>query len=126
MGITENKAVTRRLHDAVNRGEIDELLDLLADDYREQNAISPTPIDKAGSIAVMRAFRAAVPDLHRTLEQQTAEDDRVVDRFTWRGTSVLQFRDAPPGTSIHLAVLCEYRIRDGQIAEVRWFSDRLT
>ena len=46
MTAEDNKAITRRLHDAVNRGDTDALADLLSDDYREHNAISATTMDK--------------------------------------------------------------------------------
>ena len=123
MTIEDNKAVTRRLHDAVNRGDTDALADLLSDDYREHNAISATTMDKRAAVGSIRAFKNAVPDAQRTLEQQIAEGDYVVDRFMWRGTSTTEFNGVPPGTSLSISVLAAYRVDGGKITEVRWFSD---
>jgi predicted ester cyclase len=35
---------------------------------------------------VLRSLRLAFPDMHWTVEEQIADDDKVLSRFEWTGT----------------------------------------
>ena len=61
---------------------------------------------------------AAFPDLHFTIEDQIAEGDRVMTRWTARGTHEAEFQGIPP-TGKQGAVMGTgiYRLANGKIVE---------
>ncbi len=68
---------------------------------------------------VIEAWRAAFPDVRSTVEEQIAEGDRVVTRWTARGTHTGDFQGmAPTGKSFTLTGITIERVVDGKIAEV--------
>jgi uncharacterized protein YbjT (DUF2867 family) len=84
----------------------------------------------AGDLADPRSVRAALDgadtlflscaDLHFTIDDLIAEDDRVTIRWTLRGTNTGPMLGRPPtGQPIELAAIVIFRIADGKIAE-RW------
>jgi steroid delta-isomerase-like uncharacterized protein len=96
MGTEENKANDRRfIEEALNRGNlsiIDELGDANFVDHSTPPGVPPT-ID--GLKGFLTQFRAAFPDLHYTIEDQTAEGDRVAMRVTGSGTMKGEFMGMP-------------------------------
>jgi steroid delta-isomerase-like uncharacterized protein len=74
--------------------------------------------DGAKQFVVM--LRAGFPDIHFTIENQIAEEDRVVTRFTARGTHTGEFRGLPAtGKQIRVTGTETDRIADGMCVE-RW------
>ncbi|HEY3107836.1 MAG TPA: ester cyclase, partial [Chloroflexota bacterium] len=64
--------------------------------------------------------RSIFPDLRVTLEDVVAEGDRVVTRFTARGTQQGTFLGVPPtGKAVTVSAVHVDRVSDGLIAE-RW------
>ena len=62
--------------------------------------------------------RAAIPDLHLTLEDLIAEADQVMVRFTWRFTHRAPFRGYPPtGRAVAVLGFTLYRVVAGKITE---------
>lgn len=68
---------------------------------------------------VIEAWRAAFPDVRSTVDQQVAEGDRVVTRWTARGTHTGDFQGmAPTGKPFMMSGITIERVVDGKIAEV--------
>jgi predicted ester cyclase len=66
------------------------------------------------------AIRSAVPDARYEVDDLIAEGDRVVVRWTMRGTHEGEFGDiAPTGRPIALHGIAIYRVDDGKLME-RW------
>lgn len=85
----ENKQLVRRFHElAWTAGDLEAARELLADDLVDHNPLSfpGRASGAAGLLDVVTMIRSALPDLTRTVETQVAEDERVVTRFTDRGT----------------------------------------
>ena len=69
-----------------------------------------------------RVFRGAFPDTRITIEDQVAEGDRVVTRWTARGTHQGDLMGIPPsGASGEIGGVTINRISGGKIAET-WGS----
>ena len=67
-------------------------------------------------------FLTGFPDMHSTIDRLVAEGDRVVMRWTIRGTHTGEFNGIPPtGKSVTVPILEELRIADGALAEA-WDS----
>jgi predicted ester cyclase len=82
MTIEDNKAISRRVIAALNARDWAALKGVMAPDLAKRFAATP--------------FLAAFPDLQITIEEQIAEGDRVVTRWTNRGTHQGTFFGAAP------------------------------
>ncbi|MCS6926799.1 MAG: ester cyclase [Candidatus Binatia bacterium] len=121
----ENKAVFRRYFEEVlNAGNLDLVDDLIARSYVSHY---PTGYDFGGGPEgvkqIVSAVRTGFPDVHFTVEDVIAEGDRVVGRWTFRGTHQGDFMGIPPtGRKVSVMGIAIYRIARGKIAEawVAW------
>jgi predicted ester cyclase len=118
MSIEENKAVVRRWFEAAYQD--DTAADtLVAPDY--VGHFPPNP-DLHGREAIKRFNRQALvafPDLQITFDDLIAEGDRVVVRWTMRGTHLGELRGgiAPTGKSFAITGTSTSRVAGGQVAE---------
>ena len=119
---TINKATFRRLHDAVNSGDV-ELISTMIDEVVEPDVLigTPLPIEATGAQALKQVWVTllrAFPDLHVTVEDLIAEGDRVVSRNTVTGTHQGEYMGlAPTGKSITYKEIFIFRFAGGRIAE---------
>ena len=82
-----NKALVRRFYDEVmNRGNLDVIDELCTPDVVDHRAQPGLPPGTDGVKHMMAMYRAVFPDLVVTLEDMVAEGDRVVVRWSGRGT----------------------------------------
>jgi steroid delta-isomerase-like uncharacterized protein len=100
-----------------------------ADELMTPDVIIHAPA--VGGVAGLKAFntalRTAFPDWHSTPEELIAEEDRVVERWTGRGTHRGAFQGiAPTGRPVAVPGVVFYRIQDGKIAEFRGSFDQLS
>ncbi len=119
MSAEENKAVVHRLlEEGWNQHNLDVIDDLNAPDLVDHSAPPGFPSDKAGARQGSAMYLQAFPDLHFTLEDLIAEGDKVVARWSSRGTHQGELFGVPPtgklvtSTGINIA-----RIRDNRIVE---------
>ena len=127
MSVEENKALARRFFDEVfNTPNRDAAGEIVAGDYVAHYPAFPGGIHGPdGLMQVVSAFRAAFPDLHYTPEETIAEGDRVVVRWTARGTHQGDFQGLPPtGRPIMVTGIDIFRIADGKVVET-WISSDL-
>ena len=83
-------------------------------------------VSKESFKAFATAFRGAFPDWHSTQEELLAEDDRVAERWTGRGTHQGEFQGiAPTGKQVAVPGFVFYRLASGKIAEFRGLFDGL-
>src|ERR1051325_4761132 len=79
----ENKQLVRRFYTEIDKGNLDAMDELVAEDYLDHNP-PPFPGLARGREGLKRAFEIfwqATPGYHR-IEDQIAEGDRVVTRMT--------------------------------------------
>jgi len=123
---TQNKSICRRVfEEGFNKGDM-----AFADQIVAQNHVSHDPNEPpnnpqgpAGIKEIIRMYRAAFPDLRITIDEQIAEGDRVVTRWTSRGTHKGQLMDlAPTGKTATVVGMSIDRIENGKIVEswVNW------
>jgi predicted ester cyclase len=74
--------------------------------------------DRAPLARVVEACRNAFPNLEGTLEDQTAENDKVVNRYTGRGAHRGEYLGvAPTGREVELSGVTIFRLSGGKIVE---------
>ncbi len=78
------------------------------------------PVDLEGHNQMALMFYGAFPDLNQTIEDTIAEGDKVVLRFTLRGTHKGDFMDIPAtNKSITVGGIAFLRVVNGKVAELR-------
>ncbi len=87
MSTEENKANARRAFEEVmNKGDLSVANEIIATDYVGHAPGMPDFKGPEGFRQYMTMMRTAFPDIHLTVEDTVAEGDKVVNRYTGRGT----------------------------------------
>jgi steroid delta-isomerase-like uncharacterized protein len=116
----ENKAVVRRFLKEVFEGGNLELVDeIFAPDYVLHDPIVPDEVrGPEGMKQYVSMYRGAYPDTHFTIEDQIAEGDEVVTRWTGQGTHEGELMGIPPtGAQVTVTGIQFDRVVDGEIQE---------
>jgi predicted ester cyclase len=116
----ENKALVRRFYAEMDAGNLDAMDELVAEDYVDHNP-PPFPGLDSGRAGLKQAFQifwAATPGRHE-IEDQVAQDDKVVTRLTAFGTHAgdLPGGLAATGREITESAVAIHRVQDGRVAE---------
>jgi steroid delta-isomerase-like uncharacterized protein len=121
MSEAENKTIAERFNEDVwGRGDEAALEELLAPDFVDHDALPGQSPDREGHRQILAEFRSAFPDLHVTTEDVVAEGDKVVSRWTARGTHQGDLLGiAPTGNGFTIKGIDVLRIAGGRIVE-RW------
>ena len=108
--------------EVANKGNVDVLDELLADNFVDHDPAPDQGPGIEGMKDFFRSFRSSFPDLHVEVEEQFATDDHFAMRYTARGTHKGEFMGvAPTGKSFEVAALQISRIENGKVVE-RWGS----
>jgi steroid delta-isomerase-like uncharacterized protein len=116
----KNKILIRRWLDEVfTRGDLDEVDELFTSNYALHDPSFPHDVHGPEGIKrYVAAYRAAFPDLRVTVEDQLAEEDKVVTRWTVRGTHSGEFLGlAPTGDEVTVSGIEFDRIVGGRSDE---------
>jgi len=121
--IESNKEIVRKLfEESLNKGNLGLMSDLFAADFTgPQGEKGP-----AGFRANIELLLKAFPDIHYTIKDLVAEDDKVAANFTWQGTHTGQFRNVPAtGKSVTNDGMAVFGLKDGKIISLAILTDRL-
>ncbi len=123
----ENKALVRRLIKEVERGNLDAIDELLAPDFVDHDLLPDQEPDREGYKRGIADDSAAFSKLGITIEDQIAEGDKVVTRFTWRGSHDQRpfMGIEPTGKKVAARAIFIHRISEGKIKEEWSASDML-
>lgn len=118
MSTEENKAIVRRYRDAHTTNNLALLDDIVAPDIISHAGIPGLPPGLQGGKMVHGIFLSAFPDGVTTTDDLIAEGDKVVERFTFRGTNKGSFMGAPPtGKKVTSTGMSIFRLANGKIVE---------
>ena len=129
MSVEENKALVRHfMEEAFGQGKPE-----LVDDLLDPDFVRYDPYIEAGEVRGVETvkenivwFRNVFPDLTCTIEDQVAEGDKVVSRWTLRGTHQGEFFGVPAtGERVELGGIQIDRFEGGKIVEERAEFDLL-
>jgi steroid delta-isomerase-like uncharacterized protein len=124
----QNKTLVRRAVEEVwNRGNYAVVNELVASDIVVHASTPDGEIHGPEGVKQFYAtLRRAFPDIHFTIEDQIAEGDRVVTRWTARGTHRGEFNGIPPtGKQGAISGIDIDRIADGKVVECWPNADEL-
>ncbi len=119
MSVEENKAIELRFfEEVVNKGELAAIDELCAADFVGHDPPPGIAPDRGGYKQFFAMAHSGFPDFHSTLEDMFAEGDKVVQRFTARGTHRGDWMGiAPTGKQIAIPGIAIHRIAEGKIVE---------
>jgi predicted ester cyclase len=128
--LAENRRIGRRvLLEIWSAGKLEVVDELYAPDYVDHVARGPEPGVVRGPDGLKQAvtmFRSAFPDLSYTIEQEMAEGDCVMTRFSATGTHRGPFLSMEPsGRSVTYTGVDINRIVDGRVVESWVYYDAL-
>ena len=124
----ENKAVVRRAFEEVaNGGDMTTVDEIIAPEYlRHDLAGGPDAAGPEGVKRLIAGLRAAFPDIKTTIEDIFSDGEKVVVRFTVRGTHSGPFQGmAPTGREATWRGVNIYRVSGGRIRETWQLADGL-
>jgi steroid delta-isomerase-like uncharacterized protein len=120
MSTEQNKAMDRRVYEEVwNGGNLAVIDELVAANYVDHDQEPPGALEGVeGLKQSVTMYRTAFPDVHFTVEDQIAEGDRVVTRWTARGTHQGAFMGIPPtGKQAMVTGISITRVASGKVVE---------
>lgn len=114
-----NRAVLDRINEeAFRQGNTNVIDELVAEDFVEHNPMPGVSGDREGFKQMVGGLHEAFPDFNTTIEDQIAEGDKVVERWTAGGTHEGVFLGVPPtGKRIAIEGMDISRLADGKIVE---------
>ena len=116
-----NKALSRRfLEEVFNKGKLNVLDEIIASDHVSTGpgTLPGMPAGPEGQKQLVTVYRNAFPDVHFTVDEQIAEGDKVVTRWTGRGTHKGELLGIPAtDKSSTVTGIAVDRIVSGKIAE---------
>lgn len=127
MGTEDNKAVARRYYqDVLNTGNIDALDELAVAQYNEHDPLPGQATGREGLRQRVEMLRSAFHPQF-TIDDMVAEQDKVVVRWTSRGTHVGAFMGLPAtGKPFTFGGIDIHRLQDGKLAEHWHVVDQLS
>lgn len=115
----ENKAVVQRyIEEVYNKGNVDAVDDLFAADFVDHALLGDQGQGAEGVKQIVPSLRRAFPDEQITIEDIFAEADKVVYRWTARGTHKAEIMGvAPTDKQVTVTGISIIRVADGKIVE---------
>ena len=109
-----------------SKGNVDLIDDVFAEDF-VGHFPAETVHGREGILAEVTAHRTAFPDWTEEVEDTIADRDRVVVRFTSRGTNLGDFLGNPPtGNHVEISEVAIFKLSDGRIVEQWVYPDMLS
>ena len=121
MSTEANKAIARRfLEEVFGQGKLAVADEIVAPDHVDHGpgALPGMPPGPEGSKMLVMGYRNAFPDIHFTIDEQIAEGDKVVTRWTGHATHQGELAGIPAtGKSATVTGMGVDRIVNGKIVE---------
>ena len=118
MSTEANKVIARRVVDAINNDDEATFLELLVPDVVDHYVLPGLPPGREGWNMNRKILRTAFPDACWHEDDLFAEGDRVVGRYTLRGTHRGDFLGIPAtGSAIEVSNIHILRLVDGKVVE---------
>jgi predicted ester cyclase len=123
MSENDNLELVRRRFEELDRGNFDILDELFSREYQLHPGDGSTALSLEETKGLYRRLYEAFPDLAHTLEDQLADGDKVVTRWTATGTHKRDFLGVEAtGESVTFSGINVYTVADGEFvqSDVSW------
>jgi steroid delta-isomerase-like uncharacterized protein len=122
----QNKMLARRIfEEGFSKGDLSVAEQILAPNHVSHDPNNPPTYQQGprGMQDIIKIYRTAFPDLKMTIDDQIMDGDRVVTRWTARGTHKGQLMEiAPTNKNVTVTGMTVDKIQNGKIVEswVQW------
>jgi steroid delta-isomerase-like uncharacterized protein len=125
--MVDNKAIARRFLEGFNTGNPAIAAEIVAPNFANHDpSTPPLPAGPEGYKQLLATYRGIYPDIHMTVDDLIAEGDKVVCRWTARGTNTGPLMGMPPtGKQATVTGISVLTITKGQVVEQRTNWDAL-
>jgi steroid delta-isomerase-like uncharacterized protein len=125
MTLEENKKfMSNFIEEVINKKNLDAADDLVAADFIEHLPFPGQGPGREGLKFAINAMLTGFPDMNWTVQEQIAEGETVVTRFTWTGTHDGAFMGIPAtNKKVEVWGVVIDVVRDGLFAESRIIMD---
>jgi steroid delta-isomerase-like uncharacterized protein len=114
---TNTTVASRWYEEVFNAGNLALIDELFAPNFVDHDPSNPLP-GLEGVRQLVSMYRGAFPDLHLTIDDEITEGDKVVTRFTGRGTHMGPLMGIPSsGKRVTITAIDILRFENGRIAE---------
>ncbi len=122
------RLIRRYFEELWNEGRVELVPEFLGEGYVNHSpGTKDMPRDRSGVAGIVRAMRAAFPDLHYRIEEMVAAGDAVAVRLTVTGTHLGDFFGAPPsGKSFEVTQFNLEHVEGGKIVAHHRATDELS
>jgi serine phosphatase RsbU (regulator of sigma subunit)/predicted ester cyclase len=115
----ENKALVRRFFEAQVSGDIAAMREMMSVDFVDHNVIPGQDPGREGYLRLEAEDPDSFSDIRRVIDDQIADEDKVITRLTVSGTHDRgEFAGAAPtGTEMFFSAIVIHRVSGGKIVE---------
>lgn len=114
----ENKKIARTFFESFSKGDYAGVEKLLDKSYKLHIPVKSTPQNVNDSISLMKEYKEGFKDLSFKIENQIAEGDMVITRFSVSGTHNGTFQGIKPtNKKINVTGIASHKIVNGKITE---------
>ena len=123
--LEENKALIRRfVSEVINKANIDAIDEFASPDFIELDPLPGREQGRDGLKQKISTMLDAFPGQQWVIQEQIAEGDKVVCRFTWAGTHRQEFFGVPAtGKDVMVSGVEIDRVVNGQLVESQLLMD---
>lgn len=110
--------VIQLFEEVVDRENFDLADQILAPGFASYFPSSAPPMSREDVKGFIKAIHASFPDMHHQVDEVITAGDRVIVRYTARGTHLGLYRGLQPtGKRVTVTNISIYRIQDGRVIE---------
>ena len=125
MSKEENKQFMNSfIEEVINRQNLDAIDEMVAENFIEHIPFPGQGPGREGLKFAIGSMLTGFPDMNWTMQEQIAEDEKVVSRFIWGGTHKGEFMGIPPtNKKVEVWGVVIDVVRDGLFSESRIIMD---
>lgn len=128
MTLVENKKfMTHFIEEVINNKNLNAAEEIVAENFIEELPFPGQGPGRDGLKYALQSMFTGFPDMKWTVEEQIAEGEKVVTRFSWTGTHQGEFMGiAPTNNSVRIWGVVIDVIKNGLFAESRIIMDNVS
>lgn len=122
-----NQEVVRLVCEEVwGKGNVTLVEELYAENFVNLNPTPGVPADREGVKMEIAAYSQAFPDMQTTVDEIVSEGDKVVARYTIRGTNTGELMGIPAtGKTAEITGISMIRLENGKVVEEFSLADMM-
>jgi steroid delta-isomerase-like uncharacterized protein len=126
MSANSRTIIQRFIEEILNQKKVAVADEIVAEDFIELDPFPGQVQGRQGLKDVLGMFFSGFPDMHWVIEEQIAEGDKVVTRFTWTGSQKGDFMGIPAtGKQVKVKGVVIDRVVDGRMVDSRILMDTM-